>query len=264
MGSGSGKTALVTGGASGLGRAIAKRLASDGAQVVISDIREDLGLATASQLGVEFLQQDVREETRWNGVIREVQDRFGQLNILVNNAGVIGHGEHSDPESTALESWQYIFSINVEGVFLGCRAAIAAMRKAGAGSIVNLSSIAGILATPQATAYGASKAAVWHLTRSVAQYCAERKLAIRCNAVHPGVIRTPLWERHVAELAHGRGIQTNIVVSEAQASIPLGDFTLAEDVAAAVSFLISDEARHVTGTKLVVDGGIIGCDTYGR
>jgi 3(or 17)beta-hydroxysteroid dehydrogenase len=256
------KTALVTGGASGLGKAIAQRLAVDGARVAISDIQCDLGHATAAENGFTFLEQDVCEETRWTQVVRDVEERFGQLNILVNNAGILGPMDTISPENTPLAQWKQIFAVNVDGVFLGCRAAIPAMRRAGSGSIVNISSVAGLLATPYATAYGASKAAVRQLTKSVAQYCAEQKLAIRCNSVHPGDVRTPLWERQAEEAAAARGVSVEEIYAEAAANSPMGSFTLPEDVAAAVSFLASDEARHITGTKLIVDCGFVNCDTY--
>lgn len=253
---------LVTGGASGLGKAIATRLAADGARVVITDVQVEVGDRTATAGGFMFLQQDVCEEARWPEVIREVEARFGRLNVLVNNAGILGPMDAVSPENTSLVNWRRVFAVNVDGVFLGCRAALPAMRRAGGGSIINMSSVAGLLATPFATAYGASKAAVLQLTKSVAQYCAQEKLNIRCNSVHPGNVRTALWDRQAEETARARSVPVAQIVAEGQAEIPMGDFTLPDDVAGAVSFLASDDARHVTGTKLVVDGGIKGCDTY--
>jgi 3(or 17)beta-hydroxysteroid dehydrogenase len=257
------ETALVTGGASGLGKAIAQRLAADGATVVITDIQRDLGHRTAAEGGFTFLEQDVCEEARWTEVVGEVEERFGRLDILVNNAGILGPMDAISPENTPLSNWRKIFAINVEGVFLGCRAAIPAMRRAGGGSIVNMSSVAGLLATPYATAYGASKAAVRQLTKSVAQYCAEQKLNIRCNSVHPGNVRTPLWERQAEELTRIRGVPVEEIFAEVKAYSPMGDWTQPDDIAAAVAFLASDEARHITGIKLIVDCGIVNCDTYG-
>jgi NAD(P)-dependent dehydrogenase (short-subunit alcohol dehydrogenase family) len=256
------KIALVTGGASGLGKAIAQRLAADGARVVITDVQTDLGRETAAEFGFTFLEQNVSDETRWNEVIREIELSCGALQVLVNNAGILGPKDAVDPENSRLADWRKIFAVNVDGVFLGCRAAIPAMRRAGGGSIVNVSSVAALLATPYATAYGASKAAVRQLTKSVAQHCAELKLNIRCNSVHPGIVRTPLWNKRSEEIARARGISVEDVVAEGRTLIPMGDFTLPEDVAATVAFLASDESRHITGSKLVVDGGIINCDTY--
>ena len=254
--------ALVTGGASGLGKAIAQRLAAEGSQVVITDVNGDLGRSTAAQCAFTFLEQDVCIEARWVEVVHEVEQRFGRLTILVNNAGIVGPADTVSPENTPLSVWRSIFTVNVEGVFLGCRAAIPAMRRAGAGSIINISSIAGLRATPYATAYGASKAAVRHLTKSVAQYCAEQQLSVRCNSVHPGVVRTPLWDQYAKEVAEKRQIPLEEVIANEEADTPLGGFTKAEDIAAAVAFLASDDARHITGTKLIVDGGCVCCDTF--
>jgi 3(or 17)beta-hydroxysteroid dehydrogenase len=256
------KIALVTGGASGLGKAIALRLAQDGARVIITDIQRDLGRATADRSGFTFVEQDVSDESSWESIVQRIEHDHGKLQILVNNAGVLGSMESISPENTRLGDWRSIFAVNVEGVFLGCRAAIPAMRRAGGGSIINISSIAGLLATPQATAYGASKAAVRQLTKSVAQYCAQERLNIRCNSIHPGNVRTPLWDKHAEELAQARGVAVEKIVLEGRREIPLGDFTRPDDVAAAAAFLASDDSRHVTGAKLIVDGGIINCDSY--
>lgn len=256
------KIALVTGGAVGLGNAIAHRLATDGATVIITDVKSDLGRATAKECGCTFLEQDVCDEPRWTEVIREVEQCFGRLDILVNNAGILGPMHAISPENTPLAHWRKIFAVNVEGVFLGCRAAIPAMRKAGGGSIINISSVAGLLATPYATAYGASKAAVRQLTQSVAQYCAEQRLNIRCNSVHPGDVRTPLWEKHAEESAKARGVSIQDIIAEARAAVPLGDFTLPEDIASMVSFLASEDSRRITGAKLIVDGGVVNCHTF--
>jgi 3(or 17)beta-hydroxysteroid dehydrogenase len=256
------RNAIVTGGASGLGEAIAARLLEEGAQVIITDIQVSLGRATAERRGFHFLEQDVTDEGRWTSLVDEVEKLHGKVHILVNNAGVLGPMQSVDPETTTLSDWRQIFRINVEGVFLGCRAAVQAMRRAGGGSIVNLSSAAGLVATPYATAYGASKAAVRQLTKSVAQHCAQHRLNIRCNSVHPGNVRTPLWDHQAREVAAKRGVSLADVVAEAEAICPLGDLTTPQDVAAAVAFLVSDDARHVTGSKMLVDGGIVECETF--
>lgn len=256
------KVALVTGGASGLGKAIAQRLAADSAHVTITDVQVDLGQATATDCGFSFLEQDVCDEERWTEIVRLIEIRFGQLNILVNNAGILGPKDAINPENTRLADWRKIFAVNVESVFLGCRAVIPAMKRAGGGAIINISSVAGLLATPYATAYGASKAAVRQLTKSVAQHCAEEQLNVRCNSVHPGNVRTQMVEKSMEQAAQRRGVSIEEIAAERQASCPMRDFTLPEDVAAAVSFLASEDARHITGTKLIVDGGIVSCDTY--
>jgi 3(or 17)beta-hydroxysteroid dehydrogenase len=209
-----------------------------------------------------FIEQNVCDERRWPHVIAEAEQRCGLLSIVVNNAGILGRTDLANPETIVLEDWKKIFAVNVEGVLLGCRAAIAAMRRSGGGTIINMASITGLRASPHATAYGASKAAMRQLTKSVAQYCAEKKLNIRCNSVHPGIVRTALWERYAEGIALARGITVEAFIEETIARIPLGDFTMPADVAAAVSFLASDDARHITGTKLLVDGGIVNCETY--
>jgi 3(or 17)beta-hydroxysteroid dehydrogenase len=262
MGRLTGRGALVTGGASGIGKAIAKRLRDEGANVMITDVQPDLGRSTAGELGLEFILQDVSEESRWSEVMHEFQRSLGRLHVLVNNAGIAGPLSNASPEVTSLSDWRQIFGVNVEGVFLGCRAAIGVMKEGGGGSIINISSVAALLATPYATAYGASKACVRQLTKSVAQYCAQNRLAIRCNSVHPVAVRTPLWEGYAQTVADGRNTSVDTVVADAVREIPLGDFTTAEDIASAVAFLASDDSRHVTGIELVVDGGLLNCNTY--
>lgn len=257
-----GRVALVTGGASGLGKAIAQRLQLEGARVVIADVQAPLGEATAAECGFDFLVHDVASEPAWEEVMSAIQRRHGGLHILVNNAGILGPRDAVTPEDTRLADWRRVFTVNVEGVFLGCRAAIPAIHASGGGSIINMSSVAGLLATPYAAAYGASKAAVRQFTKSVAQHCAEKKMKIRCNSLHPGNVRTAMWDSHAAEVARQRGVPLETVVKEGEAAIPMGEFTEPRDIASAVAFLASDDARHVTGGKLVVDGGIIHCDTY--
>jgi 3(or 17)beta-hydroxysteroid dehydrogenase len=253
------KTALVTGGASGLGTAIAQRLASEGAAVVITDIQRDLGQTVASEGGYTFLHQNVCDETQWTRIVGEIEGRFGRLHILVNNAGVLGSVEAGNPENATLADWKTVFAVNVEGVFLGCRAAIPAMRRAGGGAIVNISSMADRISTPDVAAYGASKAAVRQLTTSIARYCARQKLNVRCNSVLPGMVRTPLLNDALAKMAQQRSVSFDQLIAELKAQVPLGDFTRVDDVAAAVAFLASEDAQHVTGSALLVDGGIVHC-----
>lgn len=256
------RIALVTGGASGLGKAIAQRLASEGARVVVSDVQAALGEQMAAESGCDFMAQDVTDESRWSSIVREIEDRYGGLHILINNAGIVGSRTESSPEGTLLADWKKVFAVNVESVFLGCRAALPVIHASGGGAIVNVSSVAGLLATPYATAYGASKAAVRQMTKSVAQHCVEKGWNIRCNSVHPGNVRTALWDRQAAEAAHQRGITFDEFLREQKATVPMGDLTTLEDIAAAVLFLASDESRHITGSKLIVDGGIVHCDTF--
>jgi NAD(P)-dependent dehydrogenase (short-subunit alcohol dehydrogenase family) len=255
------KVALVTGGASGLGKAIAERLAADGAHVVITDIQAALGQTVAAESGFKFLPQDVTDESRWPEVIAQVGQFHGGLHVLVNNAGVLSP-PNSTLEGSGVADWDRIFAVNVRGVFLGCRAAIPAIHASGGGSIINISSIAGLVATPMALAYGASKAAVRHLTKSIAQHCLEEKLKIRCNSVHPGMVRTPALDKGVEDRARLRGLSTSAMLEKLQSAVPMGEFTEERDIAAAVAFLSSDDSRHMTGAPLVIDGGMVYCDTF--
>lgn len=255
MGRVSGKSAIVTGGASGLGYAIAAMLVREGANVLITDIQES-GAEAAEQIGCDFLIQDVSIEERWAEIVASAEERFGAVNILVNNAGVGDGLAAPTPEDASLTDWQRIHRINSEGVFLGCRSVIPAMRRAGSGSIINMSSIAALVGTPFLTAYGASKAAVRQLTMSVALHCAQQGYRIRCNSVHPGQIVTPMLEALWAQAAEGAGADIETVKQDFQSRIPMAEFGEPDDIAYAVLYLASDEAKHVTGSKLVVDGGM--------
>jgi len=247
--------AFVTGGASGLGKAIAKRLVQEGARVVITDLQAPLGQSVAAEIGCEFLQQDVTNEAQWPALIEEILKRHHALHILVNNAGITGPMDHVTPENTTLSDWRKVQQINVEGVFLGCRAAIPALRRSGGGVIVNMSSIAALVSMPDGIAYGASKAEVRHITKSVALYCARDGSKIRCNSIHPGNIQTPMLQQAMEGIAKRRGVSYEQVVDEFKSENPQGELLEPEDVANAVLFLVSDEARHITGIQLVVDGG---------
>lgn len=250
-----GKVAIVTGGAAGIGKGVATRLAADGARVFITDMQGKLGRETAEEGGFTFLDQDVSDEARWPAVITAVEDAAGRLDILVNNAGILG-STNNTPESTQLSDWRRIFAVNLEGVFLGCRAAIPAMRRAGGGSIVNMSSITSRMATSSIAPYGASKAAIQQFTKSVAEYCAQQKLNIRCNSVHPGFVQTAAQLEGNKEIAKTRGLALDAIVAAVKGRVPLGDYGSADDIGAAVAYLVSDDARYVTGTRLYVDGGV--------
>ncbi len=262
MGRLTGRTALVTGGASGLGRAVAARLTDEGASVVISDVQREQGEEAVAALGAHYLYQDVTSEEQWPLVLRQAAELAGPVSILVNNAGIAGTADRVSPEDTRLADWKQIFTVNLDSVFLGCRAGIAAMRHTGGGSIVNMSSIAALLATPDSTAYGAAKAAVRQLTKSVAQHCAQERLGIRCNSVHPGEVKTPLWDGYIAQTAQVQGVPAEQLVREAEARVPLGGMPAPDDIAAGVAFLCSDDARFITGAELIIDGGLIHCDTF--
>jgi len=249
------KVALVTGGASGLGLGISQALVLSGVQVIITDIDKSRGEAEAKALACSFVHHDVSDEHAWSHVIEFVETQYEKLHILVNNAGVEGNPV-STPESETLADWQLVHRINVEGVFLGCRSAIPLIRASGGGSIVNISSIGSLEPTPNNMAYGASKAAVRHITKSVAMHCAIDGSKIRCNSIHPGVIKTAMINRLTTGRVDKSAITTAALLAEYQAEIPQGEFQEVEDIANAVLFLASDEAHHITGIKLVVDGGL--------
>ena len=241
-----GQVALVTGAASGIGKAVATRLAAEGATVIATDLREAEGRASATESGATlFLQHNVADEAQWEAVMRAIASEWGRLDALVNNAGT---GRPGNPETTSFKDWKLIFSVNADGVFLGCKHAIPLMR-AGGGAIVNISSCAAFEASPQLAAYGASKAAVEQLTKSVAVHCAREGLRIRCNAVHPGPIYTDLMRQSV-EGAKDPEAQRR----EWLQGVPLGRFGTPEEIAAVVRFLLSEEASYVTGASWAVDG----------
>jgi NAD(P)-dependent dehydrogenase (short-subunit alcohol dehydrogenase family) len=250
-----GKVVLLTGAAGGFGQVISRVFQSEGATMVVTDADEEAVARLALNIGCLGLQQDVSEELRWAEVVRLIEERHGRLDVLINNAGVEGAFDRVSPEDTDLADFRRVQAVNVEGTFLGCRAAIPALRKAGGGSIINLSSIAGLLATPFQTAYGASKAAVKQLTMSVASHGAREK--IRCNAIHPGQMRTRMIDA-IYEGAAKRMDLATAAEAEAQfrTMIPMGELGTAEDVAFAALYLASNESRYVTGISLVVDGGM--------
>lgn len=247
-----GKVALVTGAGLGLGKASAMMLAREGARVVVSDINEKEGRRVSDAIvdgGGEaiFIRHDVSQETAWNDTVATTLSRFGALDVLVNNAGVaLG----ANVEETSIDQWRRLMAINLDGVFLGTRAAIAAMKKAGGGSIVNLSSIEGLIGDPNLAAYNASKGGVRIFTKSAALHCAKAGYRIRVNSIHPGYIWTPMVENYV-------GAQSDPVAAKAAIAAlhPLGHIGDPDDIAYAVLYLASDESKFVTGTELVVDGG---------
>jgi 3(or 17)beta-hydroxysteroid dehydrogenase len=242
------KVVLVTGAGSGIGRATASLLAAEGATVIVSDINRAGGLETVQQIGgkARFEEHDTAQEADWKRIIDGILEREGKLNGLVNNAGIAGPFPATF-ETETVEQWQRILSINVQGVFLGCKHSVQAMRQSGGGSIVNTSSLAAFLGTPDLSAYGASKGAVRQFTKTVAMDCARKGYKVRCNSVHPGIIMTPM----------GEGILPNDKVREkVRKRIPIGEFGAPEDIAYGILYLISDESRFVTGTELVIDGGM--------
>lgn len=247
------KVALVTGGGRGIGAACCNALAEQGAAVLVADIdvetaREVVREISASGGKALALELDVTSENAWSSSLEIVRSEFGQLDILVNNAGIISL---RSVEDESLENWQKVMSVNVEGTFLGIRECMKIMRESNGGSVVNLSSIAGIVGNAQNAAYAASKGAVRLLTKSAALHGASLANKIRVNSVHPGFVATPM----LANLENS-GIDLEEAIRQ---QIPLGHMAEPEDIADAVVFLASDKARYITGSELVVDGGLTAC-----
>ncbi len=253
------KVALVTGARRGLGAAIAVMLAREGAKVVLTDRKTDGSEAVMKQIanaGGEaiFLEHDVSAPEDWDRAISETVTRFGKLSVLVNNAGV---GAGMDIEAVTLKEWRWVMSINLEGAMLGTQRAIVAMKKTGGGSIVNISSIEGMVGDSRMVAYDASKAGIVLLSRSAALYCAEKKYNIRVNTVHPGFIATKMVDGFLEHIARDINKDGDVERArrELEARHPLGHLGEPDDVAYAVLYLASDESKFATGTELVIDGG---------
>ncbi|WP_060511908.1 SDR family oxidoreductase [Pseudomonas sp. NBRC 111124] len=240
-----GKVALITGGAKGIGAASARLLVEQGAQVLISDIDEQAGLALAEALGrsASFILHDASDEPQWQRVMAAVAERHGRLDILLNNAGMLQPGNIEDTE---LHDWERLMQVNAASVFLGCRAGIALMKQQG-GSIINLSSVAALAGRDDYLAYSASKGAVAALTRSVAAFCRRRRYRIRCNSLHPDGVLTDMTRGGFPE-----GVDPARLTID---SDPMNRMCLPEDVAASVLYLASDEARAVNGVELRIDSG---------
>lgn len=236
-----GKVALITGGASGIGAAHARLFVDEGAKVVVADVQEDLGRQVVQRLGEDgyFVRLDVANENEWQNAVRETVERFGKLTTLVNNAGIY---RPTGVESETQETWDKVVSVCQTGVWLGMKAAIPEIRKAGGGAIVNISSVYGIIGSPNMFSYHAAKGAVRLMTKAAALEYAKQN--IRINSVHPGIINTPIV-----------GSLTEDTVGSIQAFTPLGRMGRPEEIAWGSVFLCSDEASFVTGTELIIDGG---------
>ncbi|MEM6746659.1 MAG: SDR family oxidoreductase [Pseudomonadota bacterium] len=247
-----GKRAVVTGAARGIGLAIAKAFLREGAQVVLTDIDNENGKASAEHEHASFLQLNVSKEADWDRLL----SAYPQMDIVVNNAGITGFenggiGPH-DPEHVSLEDWRSVHAVNLDGVFLGCRYALRAMRDTREGSIINISSRSGLVGIPGAAAYASSKAAVRNHTKTVALYAAEQGWNVRCNSVHPAAILTPMWEPML-----GDGPDRQDRMAAITADTPLKRFGTTDEIASLVVMLASDECRYMTGTELQVDGGLL-------
>ena len=252
-----GKTALVTGAAGGLGRAISSRLAENGARIVLTDLNEAAGEAAAAELrgrGAQalFLVHDVAKEQSWTHAIEQSLSSYGKLDVLVNSAGVFNRV--SQPfDAITFEEWRRIMDVNLDGVFLGTRAGVAAMKTTGGGSIVNIASTASYIGTLGGAAYGASKGGVRVLTVQAAYSCAKHGFNIRINSISPGYVWTASIEEKVTREFGSR----EAAVKAIAARNPLGRIAQPDDVAWAVIYLASEESRMVTATDLVIDGGML-------
>ncbi len=252
-----GKVALVTGGASGIGRACAERLAAEGAKVVVTDVQDDKGEEVARALGDSlYLRHDVTDEDAWIKVVAAVAERFGRLDVLVNNAGI---GLGGSVLEMSLSDFRKQMAVNVEGVFLGVKHSLPLMRKSGdGGSIVNMSSVAGLKGAASLAGYCASKGAVRLFTKAVALECAQAQDKVRVNSVHPGIIETPIWDSIIGTGGPGANAapeRSATLDAMAGMTVPLGMKGLPSDIADGVLWLASAESRYVTGAELVIDGG---------
>lgn len=245
-----GKIALISGGASGIGLASARKFIEEGARVVVTDIDGAKARDAAGALGSDTLAftHDVTDEGQWEQVVADTVARHGRLDILVNSAGI---GVAADIEACSYELWRKVQAINATGTFLGCKHAVLAMKQTGGGSIVNISSVLGLRAQREVPAYAASKGAVRLLTKSVALHCARMKYGIRCNSVHPGYIETPMVAPRLDK------VSGNVTGREyLEALHPLGRLGRPEEIAAMILFLASDESSFATGAEFTVDGGL--------
>jgi NAD(P)-dependent dehydrogenase (short-subunit alcohol dehydrogenase family) len=248
MGQVDGRVAIVTGGASGIGAACARTLAREGARVLVTDL-DPAGEALAEETGGAFVRHDVTDEAGWPGVIRMAEERFGGLHILVANAGI---GIMGAVIEMSLADWRRQMAINVDGVFLSVKHAIPAMARAGGGSIILMSSVAGLRGSAGLAGYSATKGAVRLFAKSVALECAQAGNGVRVNSVHPGIIDTPIWGKLPAGGANSK-LDANAIAAE---QVPIGQAGQAQDIANGVLFLASDAAGHMTGSELVIDGGM--------
>ncbi|WP_374579094.1 SDR family NAD(P)-dependent oxidoreductase [Phenylobacterium sp.] len=256
-----GKVALVTGGASGIGRGCAERLAQEGAVIVVTDLQDEKGAETVAAIEAmgakaSYLHHDVTSEQAWIDVIAAIKAQHGRLDVLVNNAGI---GIGGSVLTMTLADFQKQTAVNLDGVFLGVKHSIPLMRENGGGSIINMSSVAGLKGSAILAGYCATKGGVRLFTKAVAMECANAKDGVRVNSVHPGIIETPIWDTIVGTGEVGdnarppRGAALDAMSAE---GVPLGVKGYPEDIANGVLWLASDESRYVTGAELVIDGGL--------
>ncbi len=247
------KIAMVTGAAQGLGAAIAEMLAKEGARVALTDINVAGAREKTNDINREFpdraiaIEQDVTDEAAWQRVLNDVKSELGGLHILVNNAGI---GAVASIEDETLQNWRHVHAVDLDSVFLGCKYGVPLIADSGGGSIINISSISGIIAGHNLAAYNSAKAGVTHLSKSVALHCARAGNNVRCNTVLPVFIDTPILDGMV------RNDDRQSVLDKLARQVPLGRVGQVDDVAYAVLYLASDESQFVTGSEIKVDGGI--------
>jgi NAD(P)-dependent dehydrogenase (short-subunit alcohol dehydrogenase family) len=250
MGQVDGKVGIITGAASGIGAATARVLAREGAKLVLTDLDDAAGHALADEIGGVYLHHDVTDDTAWPEVVATAERHFGRLDILVANAGI---GIMGPAISMTLADWRRQMAINVDGVFLSVKYCIPAMRRAGnGGSIIMLSSVAGLRGSAGLAGYSATKGAVRLFAKSMALECAQARDGIRVNSVHPGIIATPIWTK----LPPGGANAPLDPYRIAETTVPIGKAGEATDIANGILFLASDASSHMTGSELVIDGGI--------
>ena len=251
-----GKLALVTGAAQGLGAAHSTLLAKEGARVLCTDINANGAANTAQLINERFgagtaysIEHDVTNVSDWGKAVDAAREKLGGLNVLVNNAGI---GVGGNIETCKFEDWKRCFAINVDSIFHGCQQALPLMREHAPGSIINISSIAGLIASDTMPAYNASKAAVWMLSKSIALHCAKNNMQIRCNSIHPTFVDTPILDG----TARNHNLDKGVLLDKLARQIPLKFVGEPNDIAHAVVYLASDESRFMTGAEIKLDGGI--------
>lgn len=251
------KVAIVTGGASGIGRASAMRLAEEGATVVVTDIQDGAGKTVVTDIeaaggAAQYVHHDVTSEDEWMALVESVSSEHERLDVLVNNAGI---GIAASITDMTLADWQRQQAINLDGVFLGLKHCIPAMRDCGGGSIINMSSVAGLKGSARLAGYNATKGGVRLLTKGVALECAQNRWNVRVNSIHPGIIDTPIWNSVAPDGLRPGGEPLDVSAMAAMA-VPTGALGQPADIANGVLFLASDESSYMTGTELVIDAGL--------
>ncbi|MEQ9693928.1 SDR family oxidoreductase [Shimia sp. SDUM112013] len=245
------KLCVVTGAGRGIGAAIARRFTDEGATVIVTDQHLDRAESIAHEINATAHRLDVAVGADWDAFAAA----HPQIDVLVNNAGITGFEDSfapQDPENASLSDWRRVHAVNLDGTFLGCRYAIRAMRVRGRGSIINISSRSGLVGIPGAAAYASSKAAIRNHTKSVALYCAEQGLSIRCNSVHPAAILTPMWDPML-----GSGAERMARLDALTADTPLRRFGTVDEVAGVCAMLASDDGAYMTGAEINIDGGLL-------